>query len=247
MDSQTIKVLIAILGGLIPSLVWLFFWLREDDEHPEPKPKGLILITFIIGMASVILIVPLEQMARGNGHDSPTLTVVWAALEELIKYAAVAVIALKSRGIREPVDYPIYFMVAALGFASLENTLFLIHPLTVNDTTVSLLTTGSLRFLGANLLHSASSGIVGIALGLSYYKGWLEQKIHLVLGLLTAVTLHSVFNFFIMSKDQNLFAIYGFLWVATIIIMLLFEKLRRMKGEAMLGPKVIAQLEPEMN
>jgi len=224
--SDSFIVTIGILGGMVPSLLWLFFWLKEDDERPEPK--GLLFFTFLVGMASVILIVPFEQIARDHFKDVPYLTVIWAALEEIIKYGVVLVVAMKSRHIDEPIDYPIYFITAALGFAALENTLFLIHPLSSAETTVSLLT-GSLRFLGANLLHSTASALVGISLGLAYYQSWFSKKIHLYAGLLTAVVLHSVFNFFIIHNNgKSFFGIFGFLWIVTIITMLLFEKLRRM-------------------
>lgn len=225
MSDSTI-VTIGILGGMVPSLLWLFFWLKEDDAKPEPR--GLLFLTFLVGMASVILIVPFEQIARDHFHDMPFLTVIWAALEEMIKYGVVLVVAMRSRFLDEPIDYPIYFITAALGFAALENTLFLIHPLTTADTTVSLLT-GSLRFLGANLLHSVSSALVGISLGLAYYRGWFAKKMHLVVGLLTAISLHSIFNFFIIHNNgKSFFGIFGFLWIVTIITLLLFEKLRRM-------------------
>jgi RsiW-degrading membrane proteinase PrsW (M82 family) len=217
---------IAVIGGFVPAFLWLLFWLREDREHPEPK--GLLFITFLIGMASVIFIVPIEQIARANFKESTGLTIMWAALEEFIKYFAVALVALKSSALDEPIDYPIYFITAALGFAAFENTLFLIHPLSVNETTVGLLT-GSLRFLGANLLHSTASGLVGISLGLSFYQGWLSRKVHLGFGLAAAVTLHSIFNFFIIKNSgESFFGVFGFLWVATIITLLLFEKVRRL-------------------
>ncbi len=144
--SNSSVVLIGIAGGLVPALAWLFFWLQEDSGHKEPKM--ILALTFFIGMASVILIVPFEQSARESFVNAPYLTIIWAALEEIIKYSVVALVVLRSRYIFHPLDYPIYFITAALGFAGMENALFLIHPLTVNDATVGLLT-GSLRFLGA--------------------------------------------------------------------------------------------------
>ena len=36
---------IAFLAGLIPALFWLWFWLREDKAHPEPR--ALIATSFI--------------------------------------------------------------------------------------------------------------------------------------------------------------------------------------------------------
>lgn len=221
-------IIIALLGGLVPSLFWLWFWLREE-QHPEPK--GLILLTFLLGMAMVIFVLPFEQLARTNIADQNFLTILWAAAEELIKYTAVALIALKTSYIDEPVDFPIYFITAALGFAALENTLFLIQPLSLGQGTVGLLT-GNLRFLGATLLHSVASALVGISMGLAFYSSWLSKKIALFVGLLTAIVLHSLFNFFIIQNDgENFFTVFGFLWIVTIITMLLFEKLRRM-GES---------------
>ena len=54
-------------------------------------------------------------------------------------------------------------------------------------------------------------------------KGWF-----LAVGFIVAITLHSAFNFFIMSGNgSNFLRILAFLWVVTIIVMLLFEKVRR--------------------
>jgi len=144
----------------------------------------------------------------------------------------VALIALKTRYIDEPVDYAIYFISAALGFAALENTLFLIQPLSLGEGTVGLLT-GNLRFLGATLLHSVASAIVGVSMGLAFYSNWLNKKVALFVGIFSAIVLHSLFNFFIIKNDsENFFSVFGFLWIVTIITMLLFEKLRRMSAVA---------------
>ena len=49
----------ALLGGILPALIWLAFWLREDYKHPEPR--GLILRTFLLGMGAVILVLPFQK------------------------------------------------------------------------------------------------------------------------------------------------------------------------------------------
>ena len=106
--------------------------------------------------------------------------------------------------------------------------MFLLKPLALNETTVGLLT-GQLRFLGSTLLHAVATGIVGTALGLSFYMNKFVKTIYLLMGLVLAIALHSIFNFFIMKGNGNNFlGILSFLWVVTIIVMLLFEKLRRM-------------------
>ena len=229
-DGNFKTIVIALLGGLIPALLWLWFWLKEDKEKPEPR--GLIIVTFLIGMASVMLVLPIEEFARNHISNGPVLTIIWAAIEEIVKLLIVSVIAFRTVYLDEPVDFAIYLITGALGFAALENALFLIHPLSLNEATVSLLT-GNLRFLGATLLHAVSSGFIGIFLGLAYFANKAKKTLYLFIGLLTAIVLHSLFNFFIIGNNgENFFAVFGFLWVISIISVLLFEKLRRMGDQS---------------
>ncbi|MFZ2205750.1 MAG: PrsW family glutamic-type intramembrane protease [Minisyncoccia bacterium] len=226
-DPKTIG--LAILGGVTPALFWLWFWLRENKEKPEPK--GLLAICFIIGMIAVIFILPVEKFLQTNIQSSEWQIISWATAEEIIKFLAVMIILFRTSNIKSPIDWPIYIITVALGFAALENILFLIKPLSLNQSTVGLLTS-QLRFLGSTLLHAVSSGIVGIFLGLSFFGGAWSKKICLLIGLILAIALHSIFNFFIMNNNGSDFLkVFAFLWVATIINMLLFEKVRKMSGE----------------
>ena len=226
-DPKTI--FIALLGGIIPSLFWLWFWLKEEEKKPEPK--GLITVIFIMGMISVIVILPIQRYIQSivSLHEAQIL--LWAAVEELIKYLAVVVVVWKSSHLDEPVDWPILLITSALGFAALENTMFLIKPLSVGDTTVGLLT-GQLRFLGSTLLHVVSSGVIGIGLGLAFHMSKARKFMNLILAIACAVALHAAFNFFIIRNEGSDFLkVLGFLWVATIVMLLLFEKVRRISGE----------------
>ncbi|MCE9549298.1 PrsW family intramembrane metalloprotease, partial [Candidatus Nomurabacteria bacterium] len=156
---------------------------------------------------------------------------LWATAEELIKYLAVLVVLYDAACVDEPVDWPIYMITAAVGFAALENTLFLLKPLLIDQAIAGVLT-GHLRFLGATLLHTVTSGILGIALGLSFFMNDFKKKIYLIMGLISAIVLHTTFNFFIIKNNGTDFLkVFAFLWVVTIIVMLLFEKLRRMNLE----------------
>jgi|SRR3989338_8948693 len=217
---------LAFLGGILPSLFWLWFWLREDKKNPEPK--GLLTIVFIMGMIAVICVLPIQKFIQAQISSHEWQLILWASAEEIIKYLAVLLILFKTTYTDEPIDWPIYLITAALGFAALENALFLIKPLSMGENTVGLLT-GQLRFLGSTLLHAVSSGILGIAMGLSLYMEGFKKKWYHIVGLIFAIALHSAFNFFIIRNGGNDFLkVFGFLWVVTIIVMLLFEKIRRM-------------------
>lgn len=217
---------IAFLGGIIPSLLWLWFWLREDADKPEPK--GIVSLVFIMGMLGVICVLPIQRYIQVHILSQNLQYTLWAASEEIIKFLAVMVVLYKTDNAEEPLDWPIYMITAAVGFAALENTLFLIKPISMGQNTVSLLT-GQLRFLGSTLLHTVSSGILGISLGFALHTEGFKKFWHIFVGFVLAIALHNVFNFFIIRNDGNDFLkVFAFLWVVTIIVMLLFEKVRRM-------------------
>lgn len=230
MANLTLKdIAVASITGIIPALIWLWFWWKED-KGGDPEPIGLVIVSFIIGMIGVIVVLPIEKFFETIITNKTILTFSWATAEEIIKFLAVFAIALQSRYIKRPIDVPMFFITSALGFAALENTLFLLQPEMVQNGIVSLIT-GNLRFVGATLLHAISSSMIGIAIGLAFYKDRFTKTIYIILGLLTAISLHAIFNLSIINGSrENVFTVFGFLWVVTIISMLLFEKLRRMSN-----------------
>lgn len=220
------NLIIAILSGAVPAILWLWFWLKEEDNE-NPEPIGLIILTFITGGLFVFVAILLEKYSLNFISNNTTQIIVWATIEELLKLIGVMIIIWGSGIIKEPIDYPMYFIALALGFAAFENVLYLLEPLRVSGTVVGLLT-GNLRFLGSTLLHAISSGMIGSALGLAFYLQKYRKR-YVLIGIILAIMLHSTFNFFIMKgSGENFLSVFGFLWVVTIINILIFEKLKRM-------------------
>jgi RsiW-degrading membrane proteinase PrsW (M82 family) len=217
---------IAFLSGLVPALFWVWFWLREDNRHPEPYT--LIAISFIAGMAVVPLTLPLQKLAISL-YSGANLVLVWVIVEELLKYAAALLIVLWNKEVNEPIDMIIYLIVIALGFAALENSLFIFNPLITGDFYSSALT-GGFRFLGATLLHVLASGTVGVFLALTYYKDKSIQVIAGTVGLFIAIVLHALFNFFIMdASGETILGVFLFVWMGIITLFLLFEKVKQIE------------------
>lgn len=217
---------VAFLGGLVPALFWLWFWLREDKAKPEPK--ALIISAFIAGMAVVPVVLPLQQYAldRFTGQN---LLFVWVIIEEVLKYSAALIVILWNKAVDEPIDTIIYMITIALGFAALENALFIFNPFVAGNITESILT-GHFRFLGATLLHVLASGTVGAAMALAFYKPKWVRVIFSSVGLFIAIVLHALFNFFIMDANgETILAVFLFVWMGVIILLLIFEKVKLME------------------
>jgi RsiW-degrading membrane proteinase PrsW (M82 family) len=123
----------------------------------------------------------------------------------------------------------IYMITIALGFAALENALFIFNPLSSGDYVSSALT-GSFRFLGATLLHVLASGTVGVFLALTYYKHKLAQLTAGTFGLFIAIVLHALFNFFIMNASgETILGVFLFVWMGVIVLFFLFEKVKQLE------------------
>lgn len=243
-------IIVALLGGFLPSFLWLWFWLKEDRQNPEPKM--MIVGTFIAGGLSVFAAFYLERETAVN-FDLSTLENAkinfspiwngikasyplivlffgWALIEEFVKYVAAMIAAFRNKNFNEPVDAMIYMITAALGFAALENSLFLLKTFRLGMGGFDFLLNGNLRFFGATLLHIFSSAIVGVAIGLSFQiTGW-RKIFRIILGVLIAALLHALFNFFIIINDgENIFKVMVVLWVLTVTIIILFEKIKKIK------------------
>lgn len=225
MSASTL--LFALLGGFLPALLWLWFWLHEDRLHPEPR--AAIVFTFFGGMAAALVAFFVERSIMNMGLAFSTMLVWWAITEEVLKFVFAYGTALRRTVCDEPIDAMIYMLTAALGFAALENTLFLLAPLAEGDVAKSLLT-GNLRFVGATLLHVAASGIIGAFAAFFFYRRKTVKDAAIIVGLVVAVALHAGFNLIINTQtDRALFTAFAVAWATIVIVLALFEKVKRVR------------------
>lgn len=289
MFNETNVIIFALLGGIVPALFWLWFWIREDRLHPEPK--SALLLAFCGGILAVLLALFLElvvyyvfidsnisinlrspavfweplqhfverynladwqinfwkpvqdfftnfkPIAPYNIDSKKFLLVVIIApiIEELLKFIFTYNICLRRKINDEPVDASIYLLTAALGFAAVETTLFLTDPL-AHGQIIDSLVAGNFRSIGPMLIHIIASAILGLFIGLAFYKSRIKKFLYGFLGLFVAICLHGIFNFFIMLNDtthnSNFFwiACLG-TWVFVAVLLFFFEKVKKITSK----------------
>lgn len=229
----------AFFAGLLPALLWLWFWLHEDSKNPEPR--STLAFTFTTGMAMIFLAIPLEKIFSGCSTSfsfciplsQPFQFLAWATIEEALKFIAVFIAALHTKAYDEPIDAIIYMICAALGFAALENTLFILSnqeavTLGTSAGALSTIFLTNLRFIGANLLHIVASSTIGIALALSFYKSNREKVVWALGGIFSAIVLHTTFNLFIIrGGSSGIFFTFLIVWLIMIGFILVFEKIKK--------------------
>ncbi len=121
----------------------------------------------------------------------------------------------------------IYMIIAALGFAALENILVLL-PGQGTFTFFQTATVSSFRFIGATFLHALCSGTVGFFLALSIFE--TKKRLRLIfLGLTIATILHGLYNFSIMKLDENFYYIYITIIILTALAFFVSFGFRKLK------------------
>ena len=218
-----------LIIGLLPGFAWLIFYLGED---PHPEPKRLIALTFVVGIAFGFFTIGLEEVWNnfianvGIMELSIFSLFSLALIEEVMKFAAAHFVIANNPEFDEPVDAMIYMIVAALGFATLENIGAIANVVATRATLATLIfQTASLRFVGATLLHSLTSGIVGYYWALGIARG--RVKSYLIPGILLAATLHACFNYLILNYGNVAYAVL-FLVVIGFFVLNDFEKLKKL-------------------
>lgn len=252
--SQIFTIFIAFISGVIPALIWLYFWTREDRKNPEPK--SMITLAFVGGMVAVFISLFLEKYLYGLGLanifsssifssiltfvetiakqtsstlDNILLVIFFAPLiEEISKFLMAYILVLRSKANDEPLDPMIYMITTALGFAAIENMLFLITPFSNHDFVLSIFT-GNMRFIGAMLLHTISSATIAVFISFNFYCNKCKKILFTFLGLLFSVIIHGAFNYFMIGSQQSSIIALEFIWIAVIILLLAFERIKRIK------------------
>lgn len=191
----------AILGyaalALAPGLFWLWFFVR--GRAYRPRPRRLLVVSFVLGVLFVVPAGVLEfVLLLGDDVDEvDDLTTIAVAMllvvgpvEELCKFGAVRVGAYRSLYFEEPRDGLVYATAASLGFATLENLLYIVAygPEVM-----------ALRAPISTLAHVIFGSFWGIGLGMQVQKDTRRRGLWLVGGLAVAAVVHGIFNILLLA------------------------------------------------
>lgn len=185
-----------VLISFTPGIFWLWFFLRQDKIRPEPRK--LIALTFALGCVSTIpagignALFGANSLLDGSPHLLSVITAmtfVVGPVEELCKFGAVRLGPYRSLFFDEPVDGLVYAFAASLGFASLENFVYVLqYGPEVMIGRAPLSTVGHLVF----------GSIWGYALGQYYISGGRRRSL-LFGSLALAAGAHALFNILVFS------------------------------------------------
>ena len=186
--------------SIAPGLAIILYIYRQDSFDKEPKKY--LLGCFLLGMLSVVPAFILEtagELIFGQMSPSSTIAfdaffafVVVACSEELSKFAMVKWYAYPKKNFDEPFDGIMYGVMVAMGFATVENIMY------VNRHGMG---TAIMRMFLSVPAHAAFGIVMGYYVGLAKFNK--EKSIgYMIRGLLMAIFFHGAFDFFLFLQDN---------------------------------------------
>jgi RsiW-degrading membrane proteinase PrsW (M82 family) len=186
---------------IAPALAWILYFYYKDRFRPEPwRNLGL---TYLLGLFAAFACINFFKLLPylGIPEDPSALmyTHGWAyffysigitgLVEEFFKYLPFLIIVIRLKAFDEKIDGIVYASILALGFASYENSRYLVHM-------EGFALFG--RAFASPLTHTIFSSIWGYTVGLARLSGRSILTASLK-GLLLAAFLHGLFDFFTTS------------------------------------------------
>ncbi|SEA01708.1 PrsW family intramembrane metalloprotease [Bizionia paragorgiae] len=186
-----------LLLALAPILIVILYIYIKDKY--EKEPKGLLLISFLLGgIASIIITTILYSVFEISLPltDSLSVTqqfiqafVVVGFSEEFSKYIIVLLFAQHRKEFNERFDGIVYAVMVSMGFAATENILYVLE---------GGASTAILRAFTAVPAHATFGILMGYFMGKAKFS---KHKILLNLtGLFFAVLFHGSYDFFLFIQ-----------------------------------------------
>ena len=193
----------AILLALLPSALLLRLFIRGDAF---PEPRRAIATTFAWGVGSTVPAVILALIllfsldaAFGDDVTNPWLrggaiAFFGAAIpEELFKFAVLYFYARRLADFDEPMDGIVYGVTASLGFATLENILYVAN----GGVEVAIV-----RAFTAVPGHAMFGVVMGFYFGLAHFEGE-RRRLLLWAAYLSPVILHGAYNTVLLAPEEG--------------------------------------------
>ena len=184
-----------LLASLAPVFIILFYIYFRDKYDKEPL--GLLLKALLLGIVVVIPVIFIERLLMNMMPQSNKVAaafyhafIVAGSTEELFKFLALYLLVWKSPSFNEKFDGIVYAVFVSLGFAGVENVLYVMD---------GGMQTALTRALTAVPAHAIFGITMGYYLGIAHMYKELQGP-YLARALLVPILLHGIYDFILMVE-----------------------------------------------
>ena len=228
-DMTTTDILIHILAAVVPAFVLMYYIYKKDKV--EKEPGALLFRLFLFGAVSTVPAVLLEigaEFVETNILYTLAASAITAAIidatmvaiiEEACKFFFLKKITWKNKAFNYTFDGVVYAVFVSLGFAALENILYIFQY----GLDIALM-----RAVLSIPAHMAFSVYMGSFYGQAKYcdvrRNGEGRTVNLLAAYLSAVTLHAVYDGTLMVGTDS--AIILFIIFDVLMTLMVFRLVR---------------------
>jgi RsiW-degrading membrane proteinase PrsW (M82 family) len=206
-----------VAGG---ALFWLMYFDVKDRLRPEPR--RLLVLAFLIGGGSAFVGVALYRLAAWSGLPGDPGTTQLSILlyclllvgpiEEGVKFLGARALVFRWKQFDEPIDGLVYAGAVAIGFASVENVVYLPYLHWPEQLA---------RALASPLTHSLFSALWGFGTARAFFESRTRTSRLLwqALPLVLAMVVHGLYDYVLLAHDATFVAsaVALVLWIILIV------------------------------
>ncbi|MDD4327317.1 MAG: PrsW family intramembrane metalloprotease [Eubacteriales bacterium] len=223
--------------AVIPPILFMLFIFWMDRHKPESMKH--VMFCLLLGALSTIPAIIVQTLfgavplfglpgAAGGTYESFLLV---APSEEILKFLVIWIFIRRKPFFDEVNDGIVYYGTGAIGFALLENILYVLG---------NGLGTGILRAFTAIPLHTFCGVIVGYHMGLARFGKKRNPQLIILRGLFLAVITHASYNSLIAAESLLSLLFIPLVIGVYIIGAIVLRKGRKISMENIHHPQVIS-------
>jgi RsiW-degrading membrane proteinase PrsW (M82 family) len=194
--------------------IGLYIYLKD---HHEREPLILLMISFLYGALSTIVTLfisfPVNTFLLTKEDDviSQFINAFFkvALIEELSKFLFVRFILYRNKNFNEPFDGIVYAVMVSMGFATLENVLYVYQFGFV---------TGVTRMFTAVPAHAVFGIMMGYYLGRAKFTS-THELFYSILALLAPTLFHGAYDYFLFIAEIK--GVYTGVWLGSIVSLII--------------------------
>ena len=227
--------------AILPAVV-LMVYIYIQDTH-EKEPIGLLLTIFFLGVLSALPAIILEKLADivinvtfgGTKLLYYAMTAFFgvAIIEEGVKFLAAYLMTWRNKHFNYKFDGIVYCLFGSMGFAAIENVLYLVVENMFSDYQ-SVLSMGIQRGFLAIPCHAMCGIFMGYYYGNAKYEKSYGRRSacrkNLFTGFMVACSLHAFYDFCLFT-EMGLFLVLFFIFVVVADIYTFIKVLKAKKED----------------
>ena len=239
------SVLFILSIALAPAFLLMLYVYYRDRIQPEPI--GNLLLGLFFGTLSIPLTLAmtslLPEVEPGTVFAGFYDAFVGAAIpEEIAKFAMLYLLVFRMKSFDEPFDGIVYASCVGLGFAGVENILYVAGGEDLGE----ILGVGIARAFLAVPGHFSDALAMGYFFAMAWFGSPRRRVMNYVLALAVPITMHGVYDSLLMVGENLGDVVFGFAFVACIVYSIAVFALVNWRISSLRTPRVPAVTPPPL-